>query len=213
MSNNKRGQLLVVSSASGAGKTTLCHRLQAEFQQLKLSISYTTRAPRGRERNGESYHFVDTPRFLKMIDAGQFAEYARVHDNYYGTAMDTVQAALSQGEDLLFDIDIQGARQLKEKFPEEMTSVFVLPPSIEILEQRLRGRGTDTPAVIERRLAVAKAEMSQFGAYDYVVINDELDAAYDAFRSIYVASQLRRRAMVGRARAILADTPQSGRGA
>lgn len=208
MSNNRRGQLLVVSSASGAGKTTLCHRLHQEFDQLHLSISYTTRAPRGSEKDGDAYHFVDTTRFLEMIDAGEFAEYARVHDNYYGTSMQTVQAGLARGEDLLFDIDIQGARQLKERFPEEITSVFILPPSLEELEDRLRGRGTDTPQVIERRLAVAKAEMSQYGAYDYVVVNDVLEEAYDAFRSIYVASGLRRSAMVARARAILAGTPQ-----
>lgn len=207
MSNERTGQLLVVSSASGAGKTTLCRRLHADFHHLHLSISYTTRAPRGQEKDGEAYHFVDTSRFVEMIHEGEFAEYARVHDNYYGTSMQTVRDALTRGEDLLFDIDIQGARQLKERFPEEMTSVFILPPSLEALEHRLRGRGTDTPEVIERRLAVAKAEMSHYGAYDYVVVNDKLEEAYDAFRSIYVASSLRRHAMVARARAILAGTP------
>lgn len=208
MSNNRTGQLLVVSSASGAGKTTLCQRLHQEFDHLHLSISYTTRDPRGSEKDGEAYHFVETERFIHMIDDGQFAEYARVHDNYYGTAMQTVRDTLQRGDDLLFDIDIQGARQLKERFPEEMVSVFILPPSLQELEQRLRGRGTDTPAVIERRLAVAKAEMSHYGAYDYVVVNDKLEEAYDAFRSIYIATGLRRQAMVPRARSILAGTPR-----
>lgn len=206
MSNNRTGQLLVVSSASGAGKTTLCQRLHQEFERLHLSISYTTRAPRGSEKDGDAYHFVETEQFIHMIDDGQFAEYARVHDNYYGTAMQTVRETLQRGDDLLFDIDIQGARQLKERFPDEMVSVFILPPSLQELEQRLRGRGTDTPAVIERRLAVAKAEMSHYGAYDYVVVNDHLEEAYDAFRSIYIATGLRRQAMVTRARSILAGT-------
>lgn len=206
MSSKGSGELFIVSSASGAGKTTLCHRLRDEFPALSLSISYTTRKARGRERDGVDYHFIDVAQFEAKIQRNDFAEYARVHDNLYGTSIESIEEARGRGLDLLFEIDVQGARQLQEHFPDAVTSVFVLPPSLDELERRLRGRGTDRLEVIERRLAVAKAEMSHYGAYDYVIINDELDRAYDEIRAIYVASHLRRARMEKAAREVLAGS-------
>jgi guanylate kinase len=184
----RRGLLVVVSSPSGAGKTTLCHKLMAEFPELKFSVSFTTRKPRPGEKNGVDYHFVDDETFQRMTDQGEFAEWALVHGNRYGTARGAVADALDHGRDVLFDIDWQGGRQLKAQFADDAVMIWVLPPSLAVLEERLRRRATDALEVIERRLAMAKKELEQYGYYDYLVVNDSLDEAYDQMRAIYVAA-------------------------
>ncbi len=198
-----RGILLVVSSPSGAGKTTLCNRLRAEFPRLGFSVSYTTRAPRGNERDGVEYHFVDKAAFDEMANSDRFAEYAIVHGNMYGTAKAPVQRSLDDGTDLLFDVDFQGSRSLKQSFPNDVVRVFILPPSMEELERRLRNRATDTGEVIERRLRMARAELEHFEEYEFVVLNDNIDRAYDVLRGIYLAQLHRVERMKAQARAIL----------
>jgi len=184
-----RGLLLVVSSPSGAGKTTLCHRLIDEFPDIVFSVSYTTRERRRGEEEGVDYHFVDDDTFTRMVDAGEFAEWAEVHGNRYGTTVAAVRQALEGGRHVLFDIDYQGGRQLKAKFENEAVLVFVLPPSLEELEQRLRKRATDAEEVIARRLTKAHEELKQYGLYQFLIVNDELPRAYDRLRAVYLASQ------------------------
>jgi guanylate kinase len=191
MSSEGRGQLLVVSSPSGAGKSTLCRRLREEFEDLAFSISYTTRAPRPGETDGVEYHFVDVGAFQKMVARDEFAEHALVHGNMYGTSAATVEAVLASGRDLIFDIDFQGGRQLRARFGEDVVLVFILPPSLEELERRLRSRATDAADVIARRLEVARSEMEHYSEYDYLIVNDDLDPAYDALRGIYLACRHR----------------------
>jgi guanylate kinase len=193
--------LLVVSSPSGAGKTTLCTRLRREFPALGFSVSYTTRAPRAGESDGVEYHFVDPSTFQEMIAKDEFAEYAMVHGHMYGSSSAQVGAALEGGRDLLFDVDYQGGRQLRAKFPHEVVLVFILPPSIAALEQRLRNRATDSEEVIARRVRVAREELRHYAEYDYLVMNDDIDRAYDALRAVYVAqlhSRERTRALAER---------------
>ncbi|MFY0531345.1 guanylate kinase [Nannocystis pusilla] len=187
MSSDYKGLLLVVSSPSGAGKTTLCRRLRDEFAQIQFSVSYTTRSPRPGEVHGREYFFVDRDAFTAMAARDEFAEYALVHGNNYGTSASLVREALASGTDLLFDIDFQGGRQLRRCFPSDVVLVFILPPSLGELQRRLQGRNTDAPEVIERRLRVARDELSHYGEYDYVIVNDDLDRAYAALRAIYVA--------------------------
>ena len=182
-----RGLLLVVSSPSGAGKTTLCSKLRNEFPRLGFSVSYTTREPRTGETDGVEYHFVEKPVFQEMIARDEFAEYAMVHGNMYGTSAPRVAEAIDQGNDLLFDIDYQGGQQLRQKFPEDVVLVFILPPSLKELERRLRGRGTDSNEVIERRIRVAREELRHYDEYDYLVMNDDIDRAYDALRAVYLS--------------------------
>lgn len=191
MSNKHRGLLLVVSSPSGAGKTTLCARLRQEFEQLRFSVSYTTRPPRPGETHGREYFFVDPADFTEMVARDEFAEYALVHGNNYGTSAALVSDALGSGVDLLFDIDFQGGRQLKAKFPDDVVLVFILPPSLRELERRLRSRNTDAPEVIDRRLRVARDELRHYSEYDYIIVNDDLDRAYDVLRSVYVSETFR----------------------
>jgi guanylate kinase len=182
------GNLFIVCGPSGVGKSSLCRRLLKEFSTLHLSISHTTRAPRGVERDGEAYHFVTAATFASMVGAGAFAEHASVHGNCYGSSRTGVQVALDAGEDVLFDIDYQGAQQLKTEFP-AACAIIVMPPSMAALEARLRGRKTDTDEVIERRMAAARHELSQCDTFDYAVVNDQMEAAYDALRSVYVAQR------------------------
>lgn len=198
-----RGLLLVVSSPSGAGKTTLCNRLRDEFSTLEFSVSFTTREPRIGETNGVEYHFVDHPTFQEMIARDDFAEYAMVHGHMYGTSARLVSEALASGRDLLFDIDYQGGRQLRAKFPGDVVSVFILPPSIKELEHRLRARGTDAPEVIARRVRVAREELRHYDEYDYLIMNEELETAYDALRAVYVAQLHTRARRAAAAQAVL----------
>jgi guanylate kinase len=198
-----RGLLLVVSSPSGAGKTTLCNRLRQEFPKLGFSVSYTTRKPRPGETDGVEYNFVSHTRFQEMAAADEFAEYAMVHGNMYGTAARQVAGALEQGRDLLFDIDFQGGRQLRNRFRDEVVLVFILPPSLRELERRLRRRATDADDVIAQRLKVARSELAHYAEYDYLIVNDDFDKAYDALRAVYVAALHRRERQAALAQQLL----------
>ena len=182
-----RGLLFVVSSPSGAGKTTLCRRLIKEFSRLCFSVSFTTRSKRPGEVEGVDYRFVNDLDFDRMVEMGEFAEWAEVHGNRYGTANQTIHDNIAADRDVLFDIDWQGATALRSKYPEDTVMVFVLPPSMRELSRRLRRRGTDSEDVVKRRLAKATEELGHFGEYQYLVINDDLEAAYQELRAIYVS--------------------------
>jgi len=187
----RRGILLVISSPSGAGKTTLAHLL-AEQERLEFSVSYTTRAPRAGERDGVDYKFITDDEFTRMVERKEFAEWAVVHGARYGTAVHTVNRALEDGKDYLFDVDWQGGAQIRRQWPEESVLVFILPPSMAELERRLRRRATDAPAAIERRLLTATRELEHYTEYDYLVINDNLETALKELSSIYVAARCAR---------------------
>jgi guanylate kinase len=183
---------LILSSPSGAGKTTLFNRLRGEFPRLRFSVSHTTRKPRPTEVDGREYHFVDRDAFEAMIGQAAFAEYAEVHGNLYGTSKHEIDLARAQAADgVLFDVDYQGARQIKATFPEAI-GVFVLPPSLAELERRLRGRGTEDAMTTERRLSAAKAEIAHYGFFDYVIVNDDIEKAYGKLRGILLAERCRR---------------------
>ncbi len=182
--------LLIVSSPSGAGKTTLCNRLLSEFADLRFSTSHTTRTPRPGEVDGKDYHFTDVDTFEKMVEDDIFIEWAFVHGNRYGTARTEVRGAATAGVDLIFDVDFQGARQIKEQYP-NAAAVFVLPPSIEELHRRLRTRGTESPESLERRFKAALEEIGNHGLFDYLVVNDDLETAYDRLRAILLAERSR----------------------
>lgn len=184
------GQVLVISAPSGTGKSTLVARLRAEFPDFSFSVSCTTRAPREGEQDGVHYHFLNREQFLARLEAGDFAEWAEVHGNLYGTPIDPVREMLRQGRDVLFDIDVQGAVQMKKVFLDGLY-VFILPPSRVELERRLRGRATDAPEVVERRLRNALGEMRQAGHFEYLIVNDDLDQAADELRAVYLAGRLR----------------------
>jgi guanylate kinase len=171
-----RGNLYVVAAPSGAGKTSLVKALMERRPSIHFSVSYTTREPRPGEIDGRDYHFVNQERFQEMVERGEFLEHARVFDNCYGTGIDTVQTALTQGELLLLEIDWQGARQVRARLPEART-IFILPPSRHALEERLRARSSDSEAVIERRLRDAKQDLAHWTEFDYVVINDRFEQA------------------------------------
>ena len=191
MSSDRRGVALVISAPSGAGKSTLTKRLTAAFPALSFSVSCTTRPPREGEKDGRDYHFLDRDTFIARRDAGGFAEWAQVHGNFYGTPRDEVVDNLNQGRDTIFEIDVQGAAQLRQSLPGACL-VFILPPSRAELRRRLEGRGTDAPEVIERRLANALGEMDQAHLFDYWIVNDDLDQAFDLLRSVYLAQTTRR---------------------
>lgn len=179
------GLLLVVSSPSGAGKTTLSRRLLREHPDLRFSVSYTTRPIRPGERDGVDYHFVSDERFDRMIAESAFVEYAVVHGRRYGTAVHAVRAALDLGQQVLLDVDYQGATRLAEQFECEARLVFILPPSLVTLEQRLRARNTDSNAVIEQRLLKAREELRHYRKYHYLVVNSDVDKAYGELDAIY----------------------------
>ena len=184
------GNLYVVAAPSGAGKTTLVRLLLEQASGVQLSISFTTRAPRPGEQDGREYHFVDTATFRGMIERGEFLEWAEVHGNFYGTSKKWIADRLQAGADVLLEIDWQGAQQVRQLFPAAI-GIFILPPSMEELERRLTGRGTDAPDVIARRLAAAQAEMRHVGEFDYVIINNQLDEALGDLRAVVRASGLR----------------------
>ena len=180
----RHGILFVVSAPSGAGKTTLCKEIVDFFPGLRQSVSFTTRPARDGEVPGIDYYFVDESRFQTMIAAGEFAEWAKVHDNFYGTALKTLQDARGAGDDILLDIDCQGARQLRQSI-DQAVFIFILPPDMAELERRLRGRGTDSEEVIRRRLENARAEIEQSSWYDYRVINDNIEQAKARLKDIF----------------------------
>lgn len=186
------GLLLALSAPSGTGKTTLARRLVKEVDDAEFSVSVTTREQRGAERNGVDYHFVDERTFLKKIKHGDLLEWAEVHGHFYGTPRGPAERALHSGRIVVFDIDVQGGRSIQRIYPEAVL-VFVLPPSLKELERRLRARGTDGAGTIRRRMLTARAEIEQgLAAYDYVVVNDDVDKALEALRAILVAEGCRR---------------------
>jgi guanylate kinase len=191
--NGRRGMMLVLSSPSGAGKTSIARRLLAEDNNLTLSVSATTRPARVNEVDGVDYHFVDQARFDAMIAAHEFLEYATVFGNSYGTPKADVMAVLKQGGDVLFDIDWQGTQQVANAAPSDLVSVFVLPPSRAALHERLVGRGQDSDDVVASRMAKASDEISHYSEYDYIVINDDLDHSVASVKSILAAERLRRK--------------------
>lgn len=193
----RRGLMFVMSSPSGAGKTTLSRMLLKRNPEVTLSISVTTRPQRPGEIPGKHYHFIDAGRFKAMADGGDLLEYATVFDHSYGTPRGPVERALSAGRDVLFDIDWQGTQQLRERARGDVVSVFILPPSVKALEERLRSRAQDTDDVIHRRMHKAGDEMSHWQEYDYIVINRDLDEAYEAVRTILFAERLKRDRQTG----------------
>lgn len=195
--------VFIISAPSGSGKSTLVNRLLAQDPRLDFSISYTTRKPRGAEKNGESYHFISREEFESRLKNHEFLEWAEVFGNYYGTHISVLEKAKAAGHDLVLDIDVQGARQLKERI-QDAVSIFILAPSREILEKRLRARSEDAEEVIERRLREAAKEIGNYGAYDYVLVNDEVDASVKTLMSIVVAQRASRVRMEERIRPILA---------
>ncbi|MGV6816535.1 MAG: guanylate kinase [Thiotrichales bacterium] len=184
------GTLFIVSAPSGAGKTSLVKALRSEISGISLSVSHTTRSMRPGEENGVDYHFVAPGAFEELIAAGDLLEYAEVFGNFYGTSRSAVEAQLQQGEDVLLEIDWQGARQIREQMPENQ-SIFILPPSREALQQRLEARGQDSDEVISKRMLAARAEMVHFNEYDYLVVNDDFDVALSELRSIVLANRAR----------------------
>ena len=193
----RRGLMFVLSSPSGAGKTTLSRLLIERMPGLRMSVSVTTRAKRPGEVDGRDYLFVDKARFEQMVKRGELLEWATVFDNRYGTPRAPVEAALSKGEDVLFDIDWQGTQQLREKARADVVSVFILPPSAVDLEKRLHSRAQDSGQVIRSRMSRASHEMSHWAEYDYIVINHDVDAAFSEVQSILKAERLKRERRVG----------------
>jgi guanylate kinase len=189
------GILFIISAPSGSGKSTLVNQLRTLVGGLEFSVSYTTRAPRGSEEKDREYHFIDRPEFERMIAAGEFLEYAEVFGNYYGTARRTLQDAERNGKDILLDIDVQGAAQVRERLPDAV-SIFVMPPTPEILATRLRNRsraeGHVEQEVIERRLAKAKQEIENYRQYGYILVNDILDRAVEELEAIVSSERIRR---------------------
>lgn len=192
-----RGTLYIVAAPSGAGKSSIVNAVLARDPQISLSISFTSRQPRPGERHAEHYNFVSAEEFQRMIDAGDFFEHARVHTDWKGTARQSVEPQLSAGQDVLLEIDWQGARQVRAKVPDAV-SVFILPPSRAALEDRMRKRAQDSETVIQQRLAAAREEMSHYGEFDYVIVNDVFERAVDEMHAIFTASRLRRDRQVAR---------------
>jgi len=193
----RRGMMFVLSSPSGAGKTTLSRMLMEAMPGLRMSVSTTTRAKRPGEVEGRDYQFVDKTRFEEMVKRGELLEWATVFDNRYGTPRAPVEAALSAGQDVLFDIDWQGTQQLREKARADVVSVFILPPSAADLEKRLSSRAQDSAGVIRRRMSRASHEMSHWAEYDYIVINHDVEAAFAEVQSILKAERLKRERRIG----------------
>jgi guanylate kinase len=182
------GQLYVISAPSGAGKTSLVSRLLEIDPMIKVSVSTTTRAPRPGERDGVNYHFVDKASFEQQVAQGAFLEHAQVFDNYYGTSRSMVMQQLDAGLDVILEIDWQGAQQIRQQF-EQLTCIFIAPPSLTELERRLKGRGTDAPEVIGKRMSEAVSELSHYPEFDYLIINDDFDSALMHLHSIFVAKR------------------------
>jgi len=194
---DRRGLLLVLSSPSGAGKTTLARRLIETDNSISLSVSVTTRSPRPGEIDGSDYYFVDAATFVQMRDAEELLEWARVYDNSYGTPRAPIEAAITAGRDVLFDIDWQGAQQLSEKMKHNVVRVFVLPPSHDVLEQRLRARAQDAEDVVKRRMVDASAEISHWAEYDYVIVNANIEHSLRGLQTILTAERLKRERLDG----------------
>lgn len=198
----RRGLMFILSSPSGAGKTTLADRLLKQDGEMNLSISATTRPRRPGEAHGQDYYFVSEEEFFRMRDNSELLEWANVFGHYYGTPRGLVEDTLRQGRDVLFDIDWQGAQQLDEVAGEDLVKVFILPPSREELERRLRKRAQDSEDVVQKRMAKADAEISHWAEYDYVIVNYDLDESEELLRSILFAERLKRRRQTGLSRIV-----------
>ena len=191
MKIKRKGILFVISAPSGAGKTTLCREAANRLDNLEFSISYTTRPPRPGEENGRDYHFVDEETFLEMVEKGEMAEWARVYNHLYGTPKAPLLKAIEAGKDILLDIDIQGASQIKAAFPEDAVTIFVFPPSTEALRERLSKRGADTHQVIKERWEKAEEEMAMYPLFRYFVVNDRLEEAIEDLIAVIKAERHR----------------------
>ena len=202
--------LVILVGPSGSGKSTLARRLLQEFPELTLSVSYTTRAARIGEEDGREYHFVDRAKFMRMVDHGDFLEWAEVHGNLYGTGAERVEAARETHGGMVFDVDYQGARQIRAR-TDNVIPVFILPPSMTELERRLRARATESDDAIAARLKKATGEIEHYGFCDYLVVNDTLDCAYDELRSIIIAERAKRRRRAMLAETLLGSGCASGR--
>jgi guanylate kinase len=188
---------MVLSSPSGAGKTTLARRLVEADAEIAMSVSVTTRPPRPGETDGRDYRFIDDKRFVRMREGGELLEWARVFDNFYGTPRAPVEAAIKSGRDILFDIDWQGAQQLSEKMKHDVVRVFILPPSVTALERRLQTRAQDSVEVVRRRMEAASAEISHWPEYDYVIVNADIDGSLAGLKAILTAERLKRERLDG----------------
>ncbi|CAN7229216.1 guanylate kinase [Rhizobium rhizogenes] len=207
----RRGLMLAISSPSGAGKSTIARTLLDTDKHVGLSVSVTTRQRRPSEIAGVHYHFVSQREFERLRDSDSLLEWAEVHGNFYGTPREPVETAMAEGRDMLFDIDWQGAQQLQEKMPADVVSIFVLPPTMTELQSRLHRRAEDSEEVIATRLANSRSEIAHWREYDYVIINDDLNAAFDAVQSIVKAERLRRdrrHGMFDFVRGLLEETPK-----
>ncbi|WP_349957845.1 guanylate kinase [Rhizobium sp. ZPR3] len=207
----RRGLMLAISSPSGAGKSTIARTLLDKDKQVSLSVSVTTRQRRPSEIEGVHYHFVSQREFERLRDSDSLLEWAEVHGNFYGTPREPVETAMADGRDMLFDIDWQGAQQLQEKMPADVVSIFVLPPTMTELQSRLHRRAEDSEEVIAMRLANSRAEIGHWREYDYVIVNDDLNVAFDAVQSIVKAERLRRdrrHGMFDFVRDLLEETPK-----
>lgn len=193
----RRGLIMVLSSPSGAGKTTLSRRILSADPGIRLSVSVTTRPPRTGEIDGQDYHFIDRDEFVRRRDKGALLEWAEVFGNFYGTPRAAVEEQMAAGFDLLFDIDWQGAQQIADRMPADLVRVFILPPSGAALEARLRSRGQDTEEVVAQRMARASDEISHWGEYDYVIVNDDLDRSTEVLLSILAAERHKRERLLG----------------
>lgn len=201
--SNEHPLLLIVSSPSGAGKTTLTSALRARFEGILFSVSHTTREARSNEQNGREYHFVSREDFVELIERGTFLEWAVVHNNYYGTSSEELARA-ENARCLLFDVDYQGARQIKARCPDAV-GVFILPPSMEALERRLRGRASEDEQTVQRRFKNARREIEHYGLFDYVIENDVLDAAVERLVAIFLAEECRRKRSAYKAENLLSQ--------
>lgn len=193
LKQDRRGLMVVLSSPSGAGKTTLTRRLLADNPNMAMSVSATTRPPRPGEKNGVDYFFVTKTRFAELEEQGEFLEHAKVFDNHYGTPRGPVEEALNQGQDVVFDIDWQGAQQLTQAAADDLVKIFILPPNMRELEQRLRTRALDSDAVIAKRMSKSESEISHWAEYDYVIVNEDVETALAELQTIVASERMRRR--------------------